>query len=958
MSGTTDIYVTPSTSLVLLKNLSSITNVYLRAFAVPSFSVTIRDTTGLSSLTTQPVRISTVDSARFSDGGNLYLLNQPYGLVNVSLRTSNVWQINHTSGQIPATAAATVQTLSANQVYLSLQSTVQKFTSTLVVESLTTPNSISITGPFIVSNLSTPGFVLFEQNLNVYGTALMRNTLEVIRNTVIVSSFRTVDLLPVGLPVIVYSSMGVAGNLSVGQSLIVKSTLTLRSTLQVDSLQVKFSSLTRSTDITGDLGVAQSVSSLGGFLVGGTLTVGGNVLLRNEALVEGLLSTSALQVGDSLRVLGNITTTSFATIGSTLHTNSTLIGNTSFQFMSSFGGAGLMYTSSLSTLQFSTLGFLTTSRLEVLSSASVDGSMSTSFFRTFSSMTVGNDLFTPATISSLNQARFFSPASVNGTVIAVNARTSSLGIAGDLSVAGTASSSNAVALGDGFIGTSLFLKGNLEVAGSLGVRSTVTVYGNLEVKGGAVISSFIVNSFLLGSSLQITTSSPFISFTASTLIASTVRTSMSRIFRDTPYTVSSVFASTTNGRLVESKVGYFSTLLTDSFYAGTISALAEDSKPTFALNVKTQFTEGLSTLTVNASETVASFAEGALFGRVNYLSNVAIPFSNISGITLTLSTLATDHLFGSSFQASTFTNFQFLQIQSSLITSNLRMDAQGFQPDWTTNQLLNVSPSGLAVNRKLYFQRTPNKIGLFVPNPTVDFDVSGLVYASNIMYSSINPLIVKAEGTVVLSTVYVSSSFVRDSLQYGGLGVRIKSQTAASNFFFVDNAPYLEINNFGGYESNLMGLYNGVTQSSVFLNTGVGIHRTQKVTVNPFSLIGKDFLEPSFDLNVYTVLHATDTFVSTATLSDTIQATTLLSPFMDINPSVPRDYNRISTAYERVFFDQIMTVETGIQASQRNVGVFTSNPECALDVRGNAYFSTGMATDLRINYLAIAPREI
>jgi hypothetical protein len=361
---------------------------------------------------------------------------------------------------------------------------------------------------------------------------------------------------------------------------------------------------------------------------------------------------------------------------------------------------------------------------------------------------------------------------------------------------------------------------------------------------------------------------------------------------------------------------------------------------------------------VNASETVALFAQGSLVGNVEYLSNVAIPFSNISGITLTLSTLTTNMLYGSSFQTSTFTNFQFLQIQSSLVTTNLRIDAQGFQPNWTTNELLNVSPTQLAVNRNLYFQRNPNKIGLFVPNPTVDFDVSGLVYASNITYSSINPLSVRAEGTVVQSTVYVSSSFVRDSLEYGGEGVRIKSQVAPFNAFFIANTPYVEINNFGGYTSNLLGIYNAIGQSSVLINTGIGIHRTQKVTINPFTLGSKDAIEPTFDLNVYTILRANNTYVSTATLFESIQATSVLSPFLNINPIPSGQFNAISTAYETIFLDQIMTIETGLQPSQRNVGIFTPNPDYALDVRGNAYFSTGMATDLRTNYVAIAPMEI
>lgn len=955
MSETTDIYVTPSTSLVLLKNLSSIVNVYLRPYTTASFSVTIRDTTGLSSLTTQPVRISTIDSAKFVDGGSLYLLNQPYGLVNVSLRNSNVWQINHTSGQTPATAAATVVNLSVNQLYVGFQSTVQKFTSTLIVESLTTPNPISVTGPFIVSNLSTPGFVLFQQNLNVYGDATMRNIMDVNRNAFLISSFEAVDVQPVNYPSVVYSSVGIGGNVSFGGTLSIQSTLTLRSTIQINTVQVTLSTLDRSTELQGGLRVASNVSTVGSLLIGANLTLEDSFVLGKDGTSEGRLSTPFLHVGGSLNILSNASTLNSVDVLSSVHVNSTMIVQTTMTFQSSLGLVGACFPSSFSTLSFSTLGSLETFRLEILSTASVQGNVSTTLFQTFSTMSVGNDVFTPATISSLNTSMFNNSVSVKGNASFLTVFTSTVGIGQDLSVRNAITTSTLSIVGNTTIANSLLIQSDLDTTSNVGVRSTVTIYGDLTVIGPSEISSFLVNSFLLNSTLRITDT-----FRASTLIASTMSTSVSRFFTDSAYTPASAYVQRLEGNNIEAKNLYVSSVQADSFYAGSTNALADSSRPIFALNVKTQFVEGLSSFDVNASYIEAQSVEGSLFGNVNYLSNVAIPFSNISGITLSLSTLQSDSLYGSSFQTSTFINTQFLYVQSSLNTSYLRLDAQGFSPDATVNQILNQTSNVVTVNRNLYFDRTTNNIGLFVSSPQFTFDVSGLVYASNIVYSSINPLTVRAEGTVVLSTVYVSSSFVRDSLQYSGDGIHILSRTIGGT------NPYMEIKNLSAYNSNLLGIYDWT--SSIVLNTGVSIYPTQQVYINGFRVAPFQFFSPlqpldiqpvtpTTNLDVQYVLQATDVFVSSGLLFEGIQSPSLLSRNLQIHRTPMTNTNQISTSFEKLFLNEIVTVQTSIQLSNRNMGICTANPEFALDVRGNAYVSTATISNLRANFVAMGFQE-
>ena len=948
MSATTDIYVTPSTSLVLLKNLSSITNVYLRPFAVPSFSLTIRDTTGLSSLLTRPVRISTLESARFSDGGSLYLLNQPYGLVNLSLRNSNVWQLNHTSGQAPENAAATVGNLSVNQLYLQIQSTVTKVTSTFLVGSLTTPTSISIAGPFVVSNLSTPGFVLFEQTLNVYGDALMRNILDVKQTMSVLGSFSAVDVQPISQQVHIFSSLGVGGNVFVKESLIIQSTLSLRSTVQVNSVQVTQSSL--STDIKGDLSVVSLVSSLGGFLVGGSLQVGGNVYLQRETVLEGSLRATNVQVGGPAVVLGSLSSVSLADIASTLFVADTFSGMGRFSFASSIGLVGPLFTSSFSTFHLSSFGSVSTSRVEIQSDLTTGGSVSTVNFQTLSSMVLGTDLFTPATISSLRTTECFSSVSVKENALFRSLFTSTLGGMNTLSIVSNGIAKQGVIFGD-TTARELLLQSDLDIGGNVGVRNTVTVYGDLTILGASEISSINTKSYVLESTLQITTSSPNLSFQASSLIASSIFTGLTRIFPPNPYTISTVYASTVEGVNGTTAYSYFSSLEALSFFTGPRDSLAETSQPTFVLNTKTQFVEGLSTLQVDASFLQAITVEGSLFGNVDYLSNVAIPFSNISGITLTMSTVTSDLFFASSFQTSTLINAQFMNVQSSLRGSYLTLDAQGIDPTYTTSQFLNVNPQLLAMNRSLFFDRTTNRIGISISSPQFDLDISGLVYASNIFYSSINPLIVRREGTVVLSTVFTSSSYVHDSLQYGSEGLRIYSQAGPFG------TSYLEINNFPGYSSNLLGIYNATQQSSIVMNTALGV-TTQKVFVNPFQESSKELRMPTYNLEVQNILRATEIFISSGTILDCVIATNLVSPYLEVNGLNPTGVNTISTAYETLFLNSFFTVKTNLYDSNQNVGIFTSNPQHALDVYGNAYFSTTVPTFLRTNYLAMGSKEI
>ncbi len=953
MSATTDIYVSPSTSLILIKNLSSPVNVYLRAYNTLPFTVSIRDTTGLSSLAQTPIRISTVDTARFVDGTSYYPLNTPYGFVNLTLRNSNTWTINHTSGQLPATAAATIGTLSAATTYIGFQSTAQKIVSTLYVETLTTPNSISITGPFIVSNLSTPGFVLFEQNLNVYGRTELYNQLNISANTFVRSSFFVEDLLPLSFPVVAYSSVGIGGNAILNETLHVGSTLHLQSTIQVNTLQTTQSTLATTTVIQGPLQVASLVSTLGNLAAAQSTTVAGNLLLGSESFVAGSLSTSVLQVKDQTTIRNNLSSLTTASFGSSMKAWSTLEVKGSVLFQSTVGAAGTLYTSSLSTLGFSTLGSMSTNQLEILSTAQISGTVSTVLFQSYQFLSIAGTLYTPAVLSSLGNTNVAGSVSVRDRGIIGSLNTSSsVGIGGNASIVGSTFASHVAVGGDAIVGGDFYANGGISTQANLAIRTDGMILGNLIVLGATTIPNFIVNSYLL-SNLQIQASSPYTSFRASSLHASTMETELARVFSEHPLTVSSVFASTVQASRTIVEDAVFEQTFADSFYVGSNLSLASDSMPKFGLTANTQMLEGFSTVSVLADRIEAGRVEGSFVGTVSYLSNVPVPFSNLSGITLALSSILTTQLLTSSFTASTLIGNKFIFVQSSVNAPYISFESQGYSLRADTSQFLNLSPTLLAVNRSLVFNAASRQIGLGTSNPVYDFDVSGLVYTEDLVYSSINTLTGISPGILNLSTIIVSSSYVRDSLQFGTQGLQIASAAASNQNAWVD------VNTIAGHNSNGFGIFDFVARSSIFLNSGIEISRSQTVFVNPYFEFTSNFLESSAAFDLRGVARADEFFVSSASIFETVQAKTMVSRNLIVSSNPDAPINRISTSFGKLFFNDIFVLTSDSYLSNRYVGVGTSVPEASLDVQGNAYFSTARTVgSLQAELLAMRSQEI
>lgn len=951
MSATTDIFVTPSTSVVLIKTLAKPVNVYFRGYASPPFSVTVRDTTGLSSIQTTPVRLSTLDGARFADGTAFYALDQPYGLVSLSLRTSNVWQIQHTSGQTPATSAADIGTLSVMTTYVNTLSTLQTNVSTLIVETLVTPNSISVTAPFVVTNLSTPGFVLFEQSFNVYGPSLLQGRLFVSSTAHLLSSLFAVDPQPIQYPVRVLSSVGVGASVEVGGQIRSGSTLSVRSTVQVEQLFVTLSSTQDPTVIRGPVQIAGLVSTLGNLVVDKDTTVLRNVLLGSfVSSFGGTVSTGTLTVGSATSVALSISSLSTSVFASSLQGQGTFVTQRPILLLSTLGVGQSGRASSLSSGTVSTFGSMSTGSLELKSTATLTGTLSTATFQSLTSLTVGGRFEAAATVSSLGVALFRGQASILGSAVLKNLTTlSSVGCSSDLSVVGPTTATAVISLSSLTVGSSLETSTFQLIEGSVGVRSNVFVEGALLISGSSEIPSFRVQSFLL-SNLEITTSSPEITFRVSSLHASSLTTAFTRINAPLPdlYTVSSTYASTLVTKEATASLLQGDFLYTQRFFVGSTGSLSVESDPKVVFATKTLFTGGISTPQVQSDSIIADTVTGNFVGSVTYLSNIAIPFSNISGITIGLSTLSLD-LFGtSSFRASTLSNAKNLFVQSTLTMPYLVFETQGFAPRYDVNQILEVTSTFSILNRNLYFDRQTNAIGLFVSSPAYAFDVDGLIYASNIQYSSINPIYVSSPGTTVFSTIFASSVFVRDAMELGPNGLVLEAQQL--------NAPsyVVELHRATAPDYNLYGIYSAIEQSTILLNQGISIYRDQRVGFNAYEYLTETFLPPVTDLDVRNTARTVDLYTSSICLEDSFQTASLSTPFLTVNGAAMSPTHSLSTSVGKLSIDSFVTIQ-----SNHSMGIHTHDPLAPLDVRGTAYFSSVQAIEqTRAFYVAIGTQEL
>jgi hypothetical protein len=874
------------------------------------------------------------------DGSFLYTLNQPYGFVNLGFRNSSFWQVLHTSGQSPLDSAATVGKLNISTSYIGILSTTIATISSLSLENLTTTNAVTIQGPFVITNLSAPGIVTVQSTFTVLGDVQIDGNLFVSGTTYFQSSLTTTELLPLSNVIRVFSSFGVGGHLSVGGTLTIGSTLFTQSDNFVPSLQVQKSTLATTTTLEGVLNVGSVLSSLRSLVVQETASFTTSnhfvsILQDVSSIVsDKTFSTNTLSVFGNSLVKGSLFTR-YADFYSTLFIGSTLRILSNANTSTLFVGENY-FTNTLSVSTLSTLSSFSTGIASVRFSTILSSGLSTTGIDILHFASISKSFETVATISSLG------PTRVKDTLfVQNNGLFDTLTFFSDLKTEVLTASTvtlTSISL------SSLSTTGSLTASGIITIQKGLRVYGNAFVQsnviasGTSVISTIETPSYLIDT-LNITTSSPYTAFTASSFNASTVEVKSFLVRATDPptLTVGSTFASTTQFNTAVAEAVRVRIAQTSSLFWGPSRVEGVNA----SLDVRSYFPQGLSAQTLLVNSLTADFISSRFFGDGQGISNIFFSnvFSNVSATTGFVSTISSPQVFTSSLNASTFQNLLFTTANSSFQSQNLVIEGLGYPFRFDKNQILLVNSNLYAINRTLFIDTLQNRVGVNISSPQADMDISGGLIAGSLTFSSINDMFVSSfSNPTNLSTIFTSNIFVRDSFNVS------TSIIVMSNF----ESPYpfvissQQTGSFPLTDANSLSLI--AFPSSIALLNTLYIHNdTKNVTVKRLDLatliVSSDqSINSSISLAVSTMYVSSITHVSSL-VAESLLTNSLTTPYFLINPVDDTiSVNTISTGSQGLFFNyDLLTV---INNFQPRVGIKTKNPLAALDIHGSAYFST------------------
>lgn len=957
MSQSIETTVTPSTTLILIKNVSTQNIVYLPSYNYADFSVTVRDTTGNSRIVSTPVLLSTTNKSLFFDGSSRYNLNQPYGLVNLALRNSNRWQIVHTSGQSPANSAANVQTVNISTAFFSLVSTPALSLSTLTVENLSTPNNIQFVGGIIFQNLSTPGFVEMQSTLTVYGNTLLNSNLYVSGPAIFLSTAYVESFLPFSSIFSFGSSFAIGGNLAVGGTTTLLDTLYTQSTVQAYTVQILQSTGTV-LKVYNTLSVITQFSTLGYLSVGTSTIASRNATITgNVSTLSGTFKTNVLAATGSADLIidKNLQVEGPLTVYGSLYNRNNLAVNNKINISSFVAVNGTLTTQYFSSQSLSTSGSLSTlGALSISDSIFVNGNISTIQTNSQGNLSVGGRFIVNSTISSLNTLSTYGTIHVGCNAYLGNISVQSLFVAGDMTVNRNVSLSSAIFKKDVTVTGVMSVDGTTRIGGSVGVAQDAYIGTVLYASTNSYYSSINSVGFLL-SNLEITTSSPFTTFTASTLFVSSLYTKQVIIQQGNLYR-SNTYASTIYVPLVEAENIALSTLTTSSFIFGRNIPANIDSR--FILNVPSYFTKGIQTIELRASTISNARFIGSHVGDGSQITNAPVPYNYLSGVTMLASTTTSQNLYTSSFYASTVITKQLLYVQSNVLLPNLRIDPVGYSPVTNTNQILSLTNKSMVINNTVYFDNQNSRIGINIPTPTVDLDIAGILYASNVSYSSINTLDLSGV-TFTLSSLQAGSTYLANYLQYGDPGFYV------GNFYpnvevGYSNYPILIWNSESVYKTNF-GFQNAKVASTIVINSGLFIYGyTQRVGVNTINFASDTspgtIYEPQHTLDVRGSMYAEEGYFSTMDITKQLTTECLELPNLQmyggIRAFLNRSTNTFLTSSTTFLIDRFATF------TRQGLGINNAQPTFALDVRGSGFFSTLFTTNLRAKSVGLMYQDL
>lgn len=507
------ILVTQSTSIVQVDTSQVIFGspavVLLSSLNAPGTLVTIRDIAGLAS-TNRGVVVSTTVGVHFLDGPscNIYTINQPYGFLTVTPKTSSIWAVTNTFAFPEGSTAAnvnqftanfaTISSLSANRAQLStvgistLSTDMTQVRYNLSVGQSTIADTGYVKGAFTaLSSISTAGTVyaasslvtrdiLASGHLQVSCIQVQQSTGYALQVAGAAEFASTVSVLR---DVYVGGNISTQGNVIVGGSLSMNGGLQLSGTINAGNLSTTgFLGVGRDAQFQSSLQVRDNATFYRHVSIASNLLVAGGISTLNTLAASSVTITGQAFVGTNLSVMssiyagGNVSVAGNLAVAGNLIFNDVLLDLNALSIFSTLTVGGMI----------STMGNIAVgSGLRVMGSTILQGLVSTA-----SSMNVGGSISTTGNLAVGGSATFFSSLSVRGAVTKL----------GDVNIGGLLSTQSTLVVGD-----SIRVASNMFIGGVISSLSSINAAGTLTMGGQAYLSSGMstIGAAVFFSSMQI-----------------------------------------------------------------------------------------------------------------------------------------------------------------------------------------------------------------------------------------------------------------------------------------------------------------------------------------------------------------------------------------------------------------------------------------------------------------------
>jgi hypothetical protein len=808
MASPTPIYVSPSTTIVQVNPLSNpYTSVILNAYQYAGQVITVLDGTSSFGAVQTPIVVSTAAATQFLDGSVSTLINQPQGYLTVQANAPNLWSVLNSFPFRNQYLSAGTQNLTVSSLYSASVSTLQEFTSSLVVENLR-----------VSGNFSQSSAIILNQTISSLGTADFYSSMTVWQSTFFSSGFSTIGAVSL------LSSLNVTGNV------ITSSPLTFFSSVAV-----------------GNASVVESFS---------TALVRLGQSFNTQALIVQNSSLQAVNVGSDLD-LKSVVAFGALNVGGNLQSQTTYAQ--SFSTLSSFFGTDLVVTgSTVFHSTFSTQGgFVSLGHLSTGSDTTVQGNMdvrgslvaqgSTFVKGLFSTVNlVGESIVVsgnfqvdpthsnPTRIESATINRAFGVGNIHGSTILVGG---TLSTSADLYAKGSLSLNTSLFIARGSLSTlssfstagDLYVLKGFSTLGSVFVSSSVDVLGNLYTGASYwnqsnLSSSYIVGDLSILGNLTVTQTMKLSSITlVSSVVANSFETStMAAAYQGivSSVSISSLLTSTfASGDVLypAATVDMNSVLKTENLSTSLISSLLFEARSLLTYPVNTfafssffqaRSSFGVQTIAspntfdvntiayslcnatvlqrISAGTVNGGILSGTLSGDGQLLSNTAYP-RQLSTFLVETSSLRSQRLEVSSFFASTLRTDQFTSrylLKVGQFTVYGSIDASAQEIYLARDSVFLAAPTNVANLLQL------NALSIF--GDTFGLVTPQVVLNSNALYSSpfpqTSPYTLAIGSTLRVSTV-ISPNFLLPVNTL--LGEQINANT------FRTNALYLSSGSFG-----------------------------------------------------------------------------------------------------------------------------------------------------------------